>query len=63
MSPPNPARLRASNGLLRQSFPRSSDLALQDQAHLDQVAVALNGGHAKRSAGAPHLKDSPHSLQ
>ena len=31
-----------TNGLLRQYFPRSSDLALHDQAHLDEVAYSLN---------------------
>ncbi len=31
-----------TNGLLRQYFPRSSDLGLHDQAHLDHVAHSLN---------------------
>ena len=31
-----------TNGLLRQYFPRSSDLALHDQADLDEVAYGLN---------------------
>jgi transposase, IS30 family len=31
-----------TNGLLRQYFPKSSDLALHDQAHLDQIAYNIN---------------------
>jgi IS30 family transposase len=31
-----------TNGLLRQYFPRSSDLGLHSQAHLDDVAFSLN---------------------
>jgi IS30 family transposase len=32
-----------TNGLLRQYFPKSTDLAIHDQAELDRVAVQLNG--------------------
>ena len=32
-----------TNGLLRQYFPRGTDLASHDQAHLDSVAAELNG--------------------
>jgi IS30 family transposase len=32
-----------TNGLLRQYFPKATDLTIHDQAQLDRVAVELNG--------------------
>jgi IS30 family transposase len=33
----------ASNGLLRQYFPKGTNLAVHDRAELDRVAAGLNG--------------------
>ena len=37
-----------TNGLLRQYFPKGSDLSLHSEAELDQVAAELNDGPQKR---------------
>jgi transposase, IS30 family len=38
----------ASNGLLRQYFPKGSDLSPHDEAELDRVAAELNDRPRKR---------------
>ena len=42
-----------TNGLLRQYFPKSTDLSGHSLEHLDAVADELNRRPAKRSAGTP----------
>lgn len=52
-----------SNGLLRQYFPRGTDLSPYSQADLNVVAAELNGGLEKRSTGKHHRKRSPKLLR
>ena len=59
-----------TNGLLRQYFPKGTDLSFYGPGWLDQVAAELNARPRKRLGGAPPPKNStdysqtrPHSLQ
>ena len=59
-----------TNGLLRQYFPKSTDLSFYGPGILDHVAAELNARPANVTNGAPQPKNStdysqtrPHSLQ
>ena len=64
-SPWQRATSENTNGLLRQYFPKGTDLAIHDQTHLDAVARELNGrprqtiGWMKPSEGSRRLLRSP----
>ena len=47
-----------TNGLLRQYFPKGTDLSFYGPGWLDQVAAELNARPRKRLAGAPPPKNS-----
>lgn len=46
-----------TNGLLRQYFPKSSDLAVHSEADLDAVAAELNGRPRKRLESRKPIED------
>jgi hypothetical protein len=49
----------ASNGLLGQYFPKSTDMSTHDPADLAAVAAELKDAPAKPSTGTPPPKPSP----
>ena len=52
-----------TNGLLRQYFPKRSDLKIHTQAHLDAVADEHNGRPLKHSTGSQHQRRSTRPLR